>query len=121
LGARLYKRLNFFHAHVVRERFGAGVSDLGLTRVLFRFDYPFGPERLIGRPASASRLPSCALTGTLGRKIRRGLDRHHGVRGRTRHPTRNGIRRAKNPSVNAQRFCRWGWERGQTCNVLRLW
>ena len=32
---------------VVRERFGAGVSDLRLTRVLYRFDYPFGPADVV--------------------------------------------------------------------------
>jgi len=28
----------------VRERFGTGLSDLQMTRVLYRFDYPFSPE-----------------------------------------------------------------------------
>ena len=32
---------------VVRERFGDGVSDLRLTRVLYRFDYPFGPADIV--------------------------------------------------------------------------
>jgi SAM-dependent methyltransferase len=32
---------------IVRERFGAGVSDLRLTRVLYRFDYPFGPADVV--------------------------------------------------------------------------
>jgi SAM-dependent methyltransferase len=32
---------------VVRERFGAGVSDLRLTRVPYRFDYPFGPADVV--------------------------------------------------------------------------
>jgi SAM-dependent methyltransferase len=32
---------------VVRERFGAGVSDLRLTRVKYRFDYPFGPADVV--------------------------------------------------------------------------
>jgi SAM-dependent methyltransferase len=32
---------------VVRERFGAGVSGLRLTRVLYRFDYPFAPEEVV--------------------------------------------------------------------------
>ena len=32
---------------VVRERFGAGVSDLGLTRAVYRFDYPFGPADVV--------------------------------------------------------------------------
>ena len=32
---------------VVRERFGDGVSDLRLTRVLYRFDYPFGPADVV--------------------------------------------------------------------------
>ena len=32
---------------VVRERFGARVSDLRLTRVLYRFDYPFGPADVV--------------------------------------------------------------------------
>ena len=32
---------------VVRERFGDGVSDLRLTRVLYRFDYPFGPAEVV--------------------------------------------------------------------------
>jgi SAM-dependent methyltransferase len=32
---------------VVRERLGAGVSDLRLTRVLYRFDYPFGPADVV--------------------------------------------------------------------------
>jgi len=32
---------------VVRERFGAGVSDLRLTRVTYRFDYPFGPADVV--------------------------------------------------------------------------
>jgi SAM-dependent methyltransferase len=32
---------------VVRERFGAGVSDLRLTRVNYRFDYPFGPAGVV--------------------------------------------------------------------------
>jgi SAM-dependent methyltransferase len=31
----------------VRERFGAGVSDLRLTRVLYRFEYPFGPADVV--------------------------------------------------------------------------
>jgi len=32
---------------VVRERFGAGVSDLRLTRVIYRFDYPFAPDGVV--------------------------------------------------------------------------
>ena len=32
---------------VVRERFGDGVSDLRLTRVLYRFEYPFGPSEVV--------------------------------------------------------------------------
>jgi SAM-dependent methyltransferase len=32
---------------IVRERFGAGVSDLQLTRVLYRFDYAFGPADVV--------------------------------------------------------------------------
>jgi SAM-dependent methyltransferase len=32
---------------VVRERFGAGVSRLWLTRVTYRFDYPFSPEGVV--------------------------------------------------------------------------
>jgi len=33
--------------HVVRDRFGAGVSELTATRVLYRFDYPFGPADVV--------------------------------------------------------------------------
>jgi hypothetical protein len=33
--------------NVVRERFGAGVSDLRLTRVCYQFDYPFGPPEVV--------------------------------------------------------------------------
>ena len=32
---------------VVRERFGAGVSNLRLTRVCYRFDYPFSPAGVV--------------------------------------------------------------------------
>jgi len=32
---------------VVGERLGAGVSDLELTRLLYRFDYPFGPAEVV--------------------------------------------------------------------------
>jgi SAM-dependent methyltransferase len=32
---------------VVRERFGIGVSDLRLNRVLYQFDYPFGPAEVV--------------------------------------------------------------------------
>jgi SAM-dependent methyltransferase len=32
---------------VVRERLGAGVSDLRLTRVHYRFDYPFAPAAVV--------------------------------------------------------------------------
>jgi hypothetical protein len=32
---------------VVRERFGRGLSKLSLERVIYRFDYPFGPEQVI--------------------------------------------------------------------------
>jgi len=32
---------------VVRERFGEGVSDLALTRVVYRFDYPFSPAGVV--------------------------------------------------------------------------
>ena len=32
---------------VVRERFGAGVSDLRMTRVTYRFDYPFSPAGVV--------------------------------------------------------------------------
>jgi hypothetical protein len=32
---------------VVRERFGTGVSDLQLTRVNYRFNYPFGPAEVV--------------------------------------------------------------------------
>ena len=32
---------------VVRERFGAGLSDLRLTRVHYRFDYPFTPAEVV--------------------------------------------------------------------------
>ena len=33
--------------NVVRERFGDGVSDLRLTRVNYRFDYPFAPAEVV--------------------------------------------------------------------------
>ena len=33
--------------NVVRERFADGVSDLRLTRVNYRFDYPFGPADVV--------------------------------------------------------------------------
>src|SRR5262249_15148568 len=32
---------------VVRQRFGAGVSNLRLTRVCYRFDYPFPPAGVV--------------------------------------------------------------------------
>ena len=32
---------------VVRDRFDTGVSDLRLTRVNYRFDYPFGPAEVV--------------------------------------------------------------------------
>ena len=32
---------------VVRERFGASLSDLRLTRVIYRFDYPFAPADVV--------------------------------------------------------------------------
>jgi SAM-dependent methyltransferase len=32
---------------IVRERFGAGISDLKLTRIPYRFDYPFGPADVV--------------------------------------------------------------------------
>jgi len=32
---------------VVRERFGAGVRNLRLTRVIYRFDYPFSPAEVV--------------------------------------------------------------------------
>lgn len=32
---------------VVRERLGAGVSDLRLTRVIYRFNYPFAPAEVV--------------------------------------------------------------------------
>jgi SAM-dependent methyltransferase len=32
---------------VVRERFGTGLSDLQLTRVNYRFNYPFGPAEVV--------------------------------------------------------------------------
>ncbi len=32
---------------VVRDRLGAGLSDLKLTRVQYRFDYPFGPSEVV--------------------------------------------------------------------------
>ena len=32
---------------VVRERFGTGVSSLRLTRVVYRFDYPFPPADVV--------------------------------------------------------------------------
>jgi len=32
---------------IVRERFGTGVSDLRLTRVSYRFDYPFTPDGVV--------------------------------------------------------------------------
>jgi len=32
---------------VVGERFGAGLSDLRLTRVIYRFDYPFAPAGVV--------------------------------------------------------------------------
>jgi hypothetical protein len=31
----------------VRERFGTGISDLRMTRVLYRFDYPFSPAGVV--------------------------------------------------------------------------
>jgi hypothetical protein len=31
----------------VRQRFGSGVSSLRLTRVVFTFDYPFGPAEVV--------------------------------------------------------------------------
>jgi SAM-dependent methyltransferase len=35
------------HEDTVRQRLGDGVSDLRLTRVVFRFDYPFGPADVV--------------------------------------------------------------------------
>ena len=32
---------------IVRERLGSGLSSLRLTRVLYRFDYPFGPSEVV--------------------------------------------------------------------------
>ena len=32
---------------VVRERFGTTLSDLRLTRVIYQFDYPFGPADVV--------------------------------------------------------------------------
>lgn len=32
---------------VVRQRFGAGLSDLRMTRVMYRFDYPFDPAGVV--------------------------------------------------------------------------
>lgn len=32
---------------IVRQRFGTGLSDLRLTRVSYRFDYPFGPAEVV--------------------------------------------------------------------------
>ncbi len=32
---------------IVRERFASGLSRLDLERVLYRFEYPFGPERVV--------------------------------------------------------------------------
>jgi SAM-dependent methyltransferase len=32
---------------VVRDRFGTGASDIRLTRVMYRFDYPFGPAEVV--------------------------------------------------------------------------
>jgi len=32
---------------VVRQRFGSGASDLRLSRVIYRFDYPFGPADVV--------------------------------------------------------------------------
>ena len=32
---------------VVRERLGAGLSDLRLTRVMYQFDFPFGPDGVV--------------------------------------------------------------------------
>jgi SAM-dependent methyltransferase len=32
---------------VVRERFGVGVSELRLTRITYRFDYPFAPAEVV--------------------------------------------------------------------------
>jgi hypothetical protein len=31
----------------VRERLGSAVADLRLTRVMYRFDYPFSPEEVV--------------------------------------------------------------------------
>jgi hypothetical protein len=31
----------------VRERFGAGLSDLRMTRVIYRFQYPFPPDGVV--------------------------------------------------------------------------
>jgi SAM-dependent methyltransferase len=31
----------------VRERFGAGIADLRMTRVMYRFDYPFSPAGVV--------------------------------------------------------------------------
>ena len=31
----------------MRERFGTGLSDLRLTRVNYRFNYPFGPAEVV--------------------------------------------------------------------------
>jgi hypothetical protein len=31
----------------VRERFGQGAADLRLSRVMYRFDYPFGPDKVV--------------------------------------------------------------------------
>ena len=35
------------HEATVRERFGAGLSDLRMTRVIYRFRYPFSPDGVV--------------------------------------------------------------------------
>ncbi len=57
---------------VVRDRFGAGVSALRLTRVLYRFDYPFTPAGVV-EFFGANYGPTVRAFATLGEPDRTAL------------------------------------------------
>jgi SAM-dependent methyltransferase len=59
---------------VVRERFGAGVSEMRLTRVAYRFDYPFAPADVV-EFFRQNYGPTTRAFATLGEADRAGASR----------------------------------------------
>ncbi len=90
---------------VVRERFGAGLSELRLTRVHYRFDYPFAPAGVVDFFRAVLRTDDARVCGAGGsrscgasRGARRSVDLPRPGHRHRPHGRRRGVSRGRRRS-----------------------